>query len=66
MSELSDLVFRLNKKMEFVLQHAESLKEQLADKDAEITKLRESLRLREEEFIQMQQKVELFETAGVL
>lgn len=52
--------------MEFVLQHAESLKEQLADKDAEITKLRESLRLREEEFIQMQQKVELFETAGVL
>lgn len=66
MSELSDLVFRLSKKLERVLQHAESLKEQLSEKDREINSLKALLKEREQEFTSVNEKLALLETAGAI
>ncbi|MGB0165358.1 MAG: hypothetical protein ACPF8V_00760 [Luteibaculum sp.] len=63
MSDLSDLVYRLTKKVDFVLQHAESLKEQLQEKDQQIVSLKDELKHKESEFSSLKEKVRLFESA---
>lgn len=66
MSELTELVSRLNKKMEFVLQHASSLKEQISEKDAEIASLRLALKEKEESFAQLSERMSVLEAASAL
>lgn len=66
MSELSDLVYRLNKKVEFVLQHASSLKDQLNESEAEVDALKQQLQNKESELALMRERVELIESAEAL
>ncbi len=66
MSEFSDLVYRLNQKMEYVLQHASSVKEELNEKEAEIASLKQELQNKERELALMRERVELVESAQAL